>query len=85
MNAEATTRAKFSIPSILAIVSAIASFAVGAFWGFVLAIVAVAFGAIGVLLAFSSRVRGGFVSAFAVIAGLLGLIAAVVKGVFWLL
>ena len=84
MNAQATQRSKFSIPSILAIIAAIASFTVGAFWGFVLAMVAVVFGAIGVLVAFSSRVRGGFLSAFAVVAGILGLIAAIIKGVAWL-
>ena len=46
--------------------------------------VAVVFGAIGVLVAFSSRVRGGFLSVFAVVAGILGLIAAIIKGVAWL-
>jgi hypothetical protein len=85
MNAEATNRAKFSIPSLIAIIAAIASFVVGAFWGFVLAMIAVVFGAIGVVFAFSSRVRGGFVSTFAVIAGILGLVAAVIKGLAWLL
>ena len=85
MNAEATTRAKFSTPSIIAIIAAVASFGVGAFWGFVLAMVAVVFGAIGVLVAFSSRVRGGIVSTLAVLAGVLGLIAALFKGIAWLL
>jgi hypothetical protein len=84
MNTQATTRARFSIPSIIAIVAAIASFAVGAFWGFVLAMVALFFGAIGVLLAFSSRVRGGMVSTLAVLAGVVGLIAAIIKGIAWL-
>lgn len=85
MDAQTRTPAAFSIPSVIAIISAIASFAVGAFWGFVLAMLAVVFGAIGVLLAFSSRVRGGIVSTFAVFGGLLGLIAAVVKAMAWLL
>jgi hypothetical protein len=84
MNAQAPTRTRFSIPSLLAIIAAVGSFAVGAFWGFVLAMVAVVFGAIGVLVAFSSRVRGGFLSVFAVVAGILGLIAAIIKGVAWL-
>jgi hypothetical protein len=85
MNAQTATRTRFSIPALIAIVAALASFAVGAFWGFVLAIVAVAFGIVGLLLAFSSRVRGGFLSAIAIIGGLLGVIAAVVKGVAWVL
>ena len=85
MSAEATMRTKFSIPSIIAIITAIASFAVGAFWGFVFAMIAVVFGAIGVLVALSPRVRGGFLSVFAVVAGIIGVIAAIIKGVAWLL
>ena len=79
------TPEKFSIPSIIAIVAALASFMVGAFWGFVLAGVALLFGVIGFVLAFSSRVRGGMVSMLAVAAGVLGGIAAVVKAIAWLL
>ena len=85
MNAHASARARFSIPSVIAIIAAIASFAVQAFWGFVLAMVAVVFGVLGLLLAFSSRTRGGFISILAVGAGILGLIAAIIKGVAWLL
>ena len=85
MEVETRAAAKFSIPSIIAIIAAIASFPVGAFFGFLLAVVAVVFGAIGVILAFSSRVRGGVVSTLAILAGMLGLLAAVVKGVAWLL
>lgn len=85
MNGHEATQAKFSIPSLIAILAAIGSFMVGAFWGFVLAVVAVVFGAIGVLLAFSSATRGGIVSFLAVFAGLLGLIAAIVKGMAWLM
>jgi hypothetical protein len=84
MDTQTNTPAKFSIPSVIAVVSAIGSFMVGAFWGFVLAMIALLFGAIGFMLAFSSRVRGGVVSVFAIGAGLLGLIAAVVKAIAWL-
>jgi hypothetical protein len=84
MNTQATTRARFSIPSIIAIVAAVASFVTGAFWGFVLAMVALFFGIIGVLMAFSSRVRGGMVSTLAVLASVIGVIAAIVKGIAWL-
>jgi hypothetical protein len=85
MDARTSARAKFSIPSIIAIIAAIASFAVGAFWGFILGLVAVFFGAIGLLLSFSPTVRGGFVSIIGVMGGLLGLIAAVIKGVAYLM
>jgi hypothetical protein len=80
-----TTQAKFSIPSIVAIIAGIASFSAGAFAGFLLALVAVGFGVAGIMLAFLPRRRGGMVSVLAVIAGALGVIAAVVKGVAWLL
>lgn len=85
MEVETRAAAKFSIPSIIAIIAAIASFPVGAFFGFLLAMVAVIFGAIGIVLSFSSRVRGGVVSTLAILAGMLGIVAALVKGVTWLL
>ncbi|MGZ8937826.1 MAG: hypothetical protein ACXW32_01295 [Limisphaerales bacterium] len=85
MEVETRAAAKFSIPSIIAIIAAIASFPVGAFFGFLLAMVAVVFGAIGIILALSSRVRGGMVSTLAILAGMLGIVAALVKGVAWLL
>ena len=69
----------FSIPSIIAIIAAILSFTTGAFLGLVLAIAAIVFGAIGVMLSLSPSVRGGFVSILGVVAGLIGIIAAVVK------
>lgn len=76
---------KYSFPSIVAIAAAVASFATGAFLGFILAMIAVVFGAIGFFLAFSSRRRGGMISMLAVLGGMLGLVAAVVKGIAWLL
>ena len=85
MEVQTTTQARFSVPSIIAIIAAIASFAVGAFWGFLLAMIAVFFGAIGFFLAFSTRVRGGIVSTFGILGGILGLIAAVVKAIAYLL
>ena len=84
MEAQAANQAKFSIPSILAIIAAVVSFMTGAFWGFILAVGAVVLGIIGVVLAFSSSTRGGVMSTLAVLAGLLGLIAAIVKAVAWL-
>ena len=85
MEVQTKTQAKFSIPSIIAIVCAIGSFASGAVFGFILAMAALLFGAIGCVLAFSSRVRGGLLSTMAVVAGVLGLIAAVIKGIGWLM
>ena len=69
----------FSLPSIIAIVAAIASFFVGAGWGFTLAIVAIVAGLIGALLALSPSIRGGIISVFSVVAGVIGIVAAVIK------
>jgi hypothetical protein len=80
--ANVTTRpqgAAFSVPSIIAVIAAVLSFTTGAFWGFVLAGIAIVAGLIGVLFALSPRVRGGMVSVVAVLAGLVGIIAAIVK------
>jgi hypothetical protein len=78
-------KAKLSVPSLIAIVAALLSFTTGAFWGFVLAVVAIVSGLIGVALSLSPTVRGGLISAFSLIAGLIGLIAAVIKALLWLL
>lgn len=75
---------RFSIPSIIAVIAAILSFVVGAFWGFVLALVAILAAVIGMIAALSPRVRGGVVSMFALVAGGLALIAALIKAIGWL-
>jgi len=85
MDVQTESAAKFSVPSIIAIVAAIASFPTGAFFGMLLAIVAVIFGMIGIVLSLSPRVRGGVISTLAIFAGMLGILAAVVKGFVWLL
>jgi hypothetical protein len=72
----------YSLPSILAIVCAIASFLAGAGWGLVLAVAAIVFGVIGVLLALLPNVRGGVTSFIAIIAGALGIVAAILKLAF---
>lgn len=79
-----TTDPKYSIPSLLAIICAIGSFAVGAFAGFLLAVFAMIFGIGGMLLAFLPARRGGIVSTMAVLAGIVGIAAAVIKGIAWL-
>jgi hypothetical protein len=70
---------EYSLPSLLAIGAAIASFFFGAFLGLVLAVAAIVLGVIGMLLAASPSIRGGIISIISVLAGLLGIIAAVFK------
>jgi hypothetical protein len=77
------SQAQFSIPSIIAICAAVASFFVGAFGGFLLALGAIVFGVIGVVMAMSSRVRGGFVSVLSLIAAAVGIVVAVIKAIAW--
>jgi hypothetical protein len=76
------TRPAFSIPSIIAIIAAVMSFFVGAGLGFILAIVAIVAGLIGLALAMAPSVRGGIISFVSIGAGLLGIIAAVLKLIF---
>jgi hypothetical protein len=72
----------FSLVSILAIVAAVASFFVGWGAGLILAIVAIVLGAIGVILAALPSTRGGFVSVFAMLAGVVGIVAAICRLAF---
>lgn len=69
----------FTIPSILSIVAAIFSFRFGFTLGLVLAILAIALGVVGMLLAISPQRRGGIVSIVSIVMGLIGVIAAIVK------
>ena len=84
MNSNDTSKAAFSIPSILAVVAAIFSFKVGAFFGFVLAGVAILMGVIGVVLSLSPGKRGGIFSVIGVLGGAVGIVAAVIKAVMWI-
>ena len=77
-------RPSFSIPSIIAVIAAIWSFTSGAFFGLILAIIAIVFGILGVVLAVAPSKRGGVVSTFGVVAGALGIIAAVIKAIIWI-
>lgn len=85
MNSSESSKAVFSIPSILAILAAIFSFKAGAFFGLLLAGIAIVFGVIGVLLALSPSRRGGIFSMLGVVGGLAGIIAAVIKAILWIL
>ena len=84
MNAQPTGQAKFSIPSIIAIIAALLSFTTGAFWGFLLAVVAIIAGLIGIFAAVSPEVRGGVMSIVSMIAGGIALVAAAIKAIMWL-
>jgi len=76
---EIRQRPVFTIPSIAAAFCAIGSFASHATWGFVLAILAIALGALGILLSLVPGKRGALVSMVSIIAGVFGILAAVVK------
>ena len=84
MNTQVEKRASVSVPAIIALVAAILSFATGAFWGFMLAVVAIIFAIIGIIMALSPNVRGGFISMLSLFGGGIALIAAVIKAVMWL-
>lgn len=84
MSSNNTDKAAFSIPSILSIVAAIFSFKVGAIMGLLLAGVAIVFGAVGFLLSLSPAKRGGIFSILGVAGGAIGVIAAVVKAIMWI-
>ena len=83
MEASEPKAAKFSIPSMIALVAAVLSFMTGAVAGLILAIIAIIFGVIGVLLSFSSRTRGGLVSTLSLLAGFIGIVAALIKAIAW--
>lgn len=78
------SKAHFSIPSIIAIGAAIASYFVNAVGGFILALVAIFFGVIGAVMALFPGVRGGFVSVLSLLIAAVALVVAVIKAVAWL-
>ena len=65
-------------------VAALLSFTTGAFWGFVLAVVAIIAAIIGMIAAASPSVRGGLMSTMSLIAGGIALVAAAIKALMWL-
>ena len=73
----------YSIASVLSVVCAIGSFMSGAILGLILAVVAILLGSFGALLSLSPHRRGGFLSTLAMIAGVIGIIAAVFKAIFF--
>ena len=77
-----TTKARYSLPAIVALIAAVASFVVSPGFGFILALIAIAAGAIGLMLAVAPSVRGGMISFISIAAGLIGIIAAVLRLIF---
>jgi hypothetical protein len=77
------TKPHFSIPSIIAIAAAIASLFTGAFWGFILALIAIGFGIMGALMAMSPNVRGGIISILSLILAGIGIILAIIRAISW--
>jgi len=73
---------KVATAAIIAIVAAICSFFSGAFWGLILAVVAVVAGGIGMLIAVSPRRRGGLLSLAAILLGVIALVRAVFVALF---
>ena len=73
------TKPHFSVPSLIAIAAAIGSYFSGPGSGFLLALVAIAFGILGVLLSMAPSVRGGIISVFSLIAGAIGIVVAIIK------
>lgn len=74
----------FSIPSVISIVAVILSFKWGAILGMIMAGVAIVFGLLGILLSMSSAKRGGIISVLGVIGGAVGVIAAIIKAILWI-
>jgi hypothetical protein len=79
-----SARASFTIPSIIALLAAIGSFMTGAILGMILAVVAIVFGILGVVLSLAPAKRGGVISTFGIGAGVIGIVAAVIKAVMWI-
>lgn len=79
------TRNSFSIPSLISVIAAIGSFMVGALPGIFLAGIAIVFGILGVVISLSPVKRGGVASTLGILAGGIGIIAAIVKGIMWMM
>lgn len=71
----------FSIPSIIAVGAAIASFFVRPGTGFALAFVAIIFGVIGLLLSFAPSIRGGLTSVLSLSLAAIGIVVAILKAI----
>lgn len=77
-------RNSFSIPSLISVAAAIGSFMTGATLGLILAVIAILFGILGVVISLSPVKRGGVASTFGIMAGAVGIIAAIIKAIMWM-
>jgi hypothetical protein len=81
MDTAAPSKAHFSIPSLIAIAAAIASFFVSPGAGFLLAIVAIIFGVLGFIVALAPSVRGGIVSILSLMLASIGIVIAIIRAI----
>ena len=79
-----SSKSTFSIASILAMIAAIFSFNVGAFFGVIFAALAFIFGVLGIILALAPNVRGGGLSILSVLLSFVGVVAAIIKAIIWI-
>ena len=72
---------RIGMAATLSIVAAIGSFFVRPVPAFFLSLLAIFLGIIGFVMAASPRVRGGIISIFSIIIGVIGVLAAVLRGI----
>ena len=73
--------ARIGMAATLSIIAAIGSFFARPIPGFFLALLAIFLGIIGFVMAASPRVRGGMISIFSIIIGVIGVLGAVLRGI----
>lgn len=79
MNTQVKSRPSYSLISLLALICAVLSFASNAGLGLLFAGLAIIAGLLGVMLALLPGTRGGIISVVSIVAGLGGIIAAIIK------
>ena len=75
-------RPSFSIPSIIAIIAAIAIFFTGGIVAVLLTVVAVVCGVIGMVMALLPSVRGGIVSILSVVIAFIAVVVSIFQAIF---
>ncbi|MDF1754653.1 MAG: hypothetical protein P1U89_17850 [Verrucomicrobiales bacterium] len=75
----------FGISPVVAVIAAVLSFTSGPLLGMFFAFVAITFGIVGVVTSLSPTRRGGVISTMSACAGFIGIVAAFIKGVIWIL